>query len=74
MGNQLTGSVPSELCRLVLDRGAGVIVDCWEVACDCGCTCVDSFGDDALSGDVTGDGQGAAVGTSDDIAGDDATR
>jgi hypothetical protein len=46
--NQLTGSVPSEVCRLHLYNfsGLAILVDCLEVACDCNCSNADAALDD----------------------------
>jgi hypothetical protein len=58
----------------VLDRGLDLAVDCNEVACDCGCTCWDSVGDDILSENGAGDDTGAVMGTYNDDTGDDANH
>jgi Leucine-rich repeat (LRR) protein len=42
--NRLTRSVPSEICQLRLARGGEVTVDCFEVVCDCNCTCAENDG------------------------------
>jgi Leucine-rich repeat (LRR) protein len=48
--NNLSGSVPSELCQLRLDNAFDLYVDCQEVACACSCSCSETAADDTYYG------------------------
>jgi hypothetical protein len=53
--NALSGSLPAEICHLIAYQSVHVSVDCWLVACDCGCDCEMSTYQDGESHSDEGD-------------------
>jgi hypothetical protein len=45
--NQLSGSIPSELCQLKSVTSIDLFIDCQEVVCHCSCYCSEEWNDDS---------------------------